>query len=180
MFKFKKVLPLVLLLVGLMVLPVLADKVATMGAPDSSGNYPIEVDHLRKITFPGGGVYAKYEASTTNDTLTVTDSGTTFVVLPATTTVVFTLPDADVGLTYTFVQSGQTTTGSTVKAILLNPKDTDYFLYVNSAAISGFAAGDSLRSGGLTGDSVTIVCTTDLYWDVVHNRGSWTDTGTLE
>ena len=181
MFKFKKVLPLVILLVGLIALPALAVKVATMGAPDSSGNYPIEVDHLRKITFPGGGVYAKYEAKITNDTLTVADSGTVFVVNPTTSPVIFTLPDADVGITYTFINSGQNIIAAgTGTAIILNPKITDYILYTNSAVTSGFAAGDSLRSGGLTGDSVTIVCTTNLYWDVYNVRGTWTDTGTLE
>lgn len=181
MFKFRKVLPLVILLICAMILPVSAKVISTVGNYNSSGNYDIEVDDSHYVTFHGG-VYAKYELATTNDTLVATESGKTVIVEgvgTTSTTTTFNLPDADVGLEFNFVVGGgmtPTSGGLDVPDLIINPQDTDFIYYVNSAAASTFAAGDSIKSTGNTGDSIKLICAKDLYWYVVDSRGSnWSD-----
>jgi len=184
MWKFKKVLPLVVLLVLVLVFPVLAAKVATLGNYNSGGRsdgtYDIEIDSdgfIRNY----GGLEAKYELVTTNDTITASESSTTFVVEGDGTSskVYLDLPDADVGTEFTFVIGGGVsvlTDGVTLPILNLNPVDTDYIYEVNSAAGTTYAAGDSVEnSNGYTCDSIKIICAEDLYWQVVYQIGTWAD-----
>lgn len=168
MFKTIRNIMLVAVLMMLVISPANAVLVATMGAPDSSGNYPIEVDSDNYITVYGGA-YAKYEHKTTSDTLTAAETGTTYVILaeqawPAT----ITLPDADVGLHYTFVSAS-------ADSIYLAPQSTDIFVVPLSGLDNTFTAGDIVYTQGYTGDSIEILCTKDLYWYVVDHVGTLAD-----
>jgi hypothetical protein len=149
-----------------------ADTVDMFGVPNSSGVAPMSVDTDRMITIaPSAGVINSYELATTNDTLTAVDCGKTFIVTEASQTT-FVLPDANVGCKLTFTS----TTGASTKKFILNPQDTDYFRgVVNSSAANTFAVGDSVISPGNTGDSITIFCGEDLYWDVVQKTGTFVD-----
>lgn len=151
-----------------------AQKVGSFGIPNSSGTAPLEVDSDRMISFAtDAGIKASYEAATTSDTLTAADSGKTFIITP-TTTVTFTLPDADVGLNYRFTAAVGHANGN--KKFILDPQSTDTFVgAVNGTTTSTFAAGDGLISPGATGDSITIFCATDTYWTVVDRTGTFVD-----
>lgn len=78
-----------------------------------------------------------------------------------------TLPDAQVGLVYTL------TMGSKCFSTLdtLNTDDTIRY------SISGtlLSAGDSMKSTGQAGDSVTVGCTVAHKWDILQMKGVWTD-----
>ena len=148
-----------------------ADIASTDGLPNDSGIYPIQVDSDRVVTFAAdAGIKYSYEAVTSSDTLTVGESGKTLIVDPVNSGVTFTLPDADVGMKFTFTASDGN------QNFVVNPQDTDFFRgVVNSAAGSTFSAGDSVISPGNSGDSITVFCGEDLYWDVVQKTGTWVD-----
>ena len=157
-----------------------ADIVGTSGTPNSSGVYTTQVDTDRVVTvasdatlYVAGATKMSYEAAITSDTLTALESGKTFIVNP-TTQMTFTLPDADVGLMYTFTASNGNAAGT--KKFILDPKSTDTLRgVVNSSSTSTFAVGDSVISPGVTGDSITIFCAEDTYWDVVARIGTFVD-----
>jgi hypothetical protein len=150
-----------------------ADTVSVMGVPNTDGVYPLMVDTDRMVKLNGGFVKT-YEAVTTSDTITAVESGKTFLVNPANAGVTFTLPDADVGLSYTFVQTVGDAAGN--KKFILNTKDTDTIRAgVNGTSTSTFAAGDSIITPGATGDSITIFCGADTYWTVVNRTGTFVD-----
>lgn len=161
-------------------MPVYAVVVATMGNPNSTGAYDLSMDSDRMLT-ANGGLYAKYEIITTNDTLTLIDSGGTSIIEGVGTTsfaTYITLPDADVGLEYNFIVGGGMTPmtgGSDVPHVIINPQDTDTIYFVNSSAANTFEAGDSILSLGATGDSIRFTCGKDLFWYADNVRGTWTD-----
>lgn len=151
-----------------------ASKVGTMGVPNSSGNAPLEVNSDRTLTIAtDAGIILPYELATTNDTITAAETGKTFLVNPS-SQATFTLPDADVGMSFTFTANGGH--GDGTKKFILDPQSTDTIRgVVNSGATSTFAAGDSVISPGVTGDSITIFSAEDTYWDVVDMRGTFAD-----
>lgn len=154
--------------------PSFAAVVACNGVPDSSGLCPLAVDDSGYTTF-NGGIYAKVEAATTNDTITAAESGKTFVVSPVSgSPVTFTLPTAVAGLSFQFIAgTGHATT--TLRYFELDPQSTDYLIVANSGATSTYAAGDKTKSGGITGDSIMIYCATAGTWIALDTRGTWTD-----
>lgn len=181
MFKILKALFVCLLFIMLLALPAhAAVKVATMGAPDSVGNHPIEVDSDGNVTF-FGGKYAKYEAKTTSDTLTAGESGKTYFISPVQAvmgaggaTPLYTLPDADVGLEYTFVAVDGSDQG--VKTFIIVPQSTDYIVGAVDPGLQSFVTvGDRVRSPGNTGDSLKVICGLDLYWYTENVRGTFVD-----
>lgn len=151
-----------------------ADKVGMMGAPNTSGVGPLEVDSDRVITIAtDAGIKASYELVTTSDTITASETGKTFIINPA-SQMTLTLPDADVGMSFKFTANNGNAGGT--KKFILDPQSTDTLRgVVNSAAASTFAAGDSVISPGVTGDSITLFCAQDTYWDVVDIRGTFSD-----
>lgn len=185
MFKLKR-MSFVMLVILFMAfaLPVHADMASCTGIPDSSGNCPIQTDEDRLITFPGGGKIAKYERVTTTDTLTNVESGTTYLMAPATgSPVTMNLPSAtagSIGMEFTFIADdiGATATG-TNKYFWINPSDLDFIVYMTTASDTlTMAAGDKLSSGGTTGDSIHLICGKALYWYATDVRGTWSDAGT--
>lgn len=116
-----------------------------------------------------------WETVTTNDTVTVLDSGRRYFANISTGELVFTLPTANDGLSYTFTSingNGESSQGK----IILNPQSTDTFVgCVNGTATTTFAAGDDLDSPEATGDSVTIVATSSNQWVCTDRIGTWAD-----
>ena len=173
MLKFNKTLLLVALLAFVLVaMPASAQvKVATMGAPLSSGLYPIVMDSDGFVTY-NGGIYSKYELATTSDTLTTIESGKIIVVKQdtdiTTDTVTFVLPSTAVGLRYTFISADDET-------IYLDPAIADVIRYGGTVPMD---AGDKLASPGATGDSVSLICAISGTWDVLEYSGNWSDAGT--
>ncbi len=171
---FKKAL-LILVMLMLVALPVHARQVASEGTANASGLYDISIDEDHYITF-NGGIYAKYELKTTNDTLTAIETGTHYTVEPVPgSPVTITLPDADVGLQYSFTQGSVTGDAGKAKWFELDPQSTDIIVHINSNATNTFVAGDKIRNQGYTADSLQIICTKDLYWQVISARGTWSD-----
>lgn len=81
----------------------------------------------------------------------------------------WTLPRATVGLTYTLsVGSKSTSTLDTIDT-------ADTFLY--SISGTGFAMGDSMKSTGQAGDSVTVTCTKAGQWTISQMHSAWTNNG---
>lgn len=148
---------------------------ATFGNKDSTNKYTLEEksDNVVYVR-PTGGIRYPYEKATTNDTITTQETGKTFVVDPNTLNdVTFVLPDAEVGMEFTFTAIDG---AGAAEQIVLNPEDADTFrALVNSSAANTLAAGDSIKSPGVTGDSVKIKCHEAGYWDIIDIRGTWTD-----
>lgn len=169
-----------LLLIVLMALcltsPCFAATVSCDGGVDSSGNCRILVESDGLVSFPGGGVKAKYEVKTTDDTLTAVESGTVYYINPTDgSPMTITLPDADVGLTYTFVAINGNNSGNSWYQ--LAPQSTDTLVAVanTKTAASTYVAGDKVRSNSATGDSITVTCGADTYWYIGSVRGTFTD-----
>jgi len=82
----------------------------------------------------------------------------------------YTLPRAAPGLTYTL------STGSKCTATLDTLDTSDTILY--SISGTGLDAGDSIKSTGQAGDSVTVTSTVANKWTVSQMKSVWTDNGT--
>lgn len=81
-----------------------------------------------------------------------------------------TLPRAKVGLTYTL------TAGSKCYVTLDTIDTSDIIRYSVSGTL--LDAGDSVKSTGQAGDSVTVVSTVAGKWDIKEMKGTWTDNST--
>lgn len=170
MFKSLKMLAFILAVLFIAMPQANAVVVTCNGIPDSSGNCPLSIDNSGMTTF-NGGVYTKYEAKTTNDTLTAAESGTTYIVTPSSAAII-TLPVAAAGLHYKFVTGNQ---GVATKTLTINPDDTDIIVFANSAVGLTMAAGDAVKNSGLTGDSLELIAVGTGYWYATEVRGTWTD-----
>ena len=105
------------------------------------------------------------EIISTNDTVTAAESGKVFLISNGGgyPTINMTLPAADEGLTYKFVQQG---TGTLVELV---PNGTDTFLY------STATASDSIVGPATAGASVIVHASSDSVWFVDAN-GTFTVT----
>jgi len=123
-----------------------------------------------------GYVYYKEltEVATTSDTVTVGETGKTFLPNISSGTITFTLPTAVAGLKYKFTSiNGHATAGQ--GTVILSPQSTDTFVgCVSSTTTTTFAAGDDLDSPQATGDSVTIVGGSTA-WYCTDREGTWVD-----
>lgn len=124
-----------------------------------------------------GEIYQKelWETATTDDTVTVAESGKHFFPNISSGTIAFTLPTAARGLTYKFTSiNGNGVSGQ--GTVILNPQSTDTFVAcVNSSTTSTFTAGDDLDSPQATGDSVRITGTSSSQWVCSDRIGTWVD-----
>ncbi len=82
----------------------------------------------------------------------------------------YTLPRAVVGLIYTF----NVGTKSTITVDTLDNSD----IILNSISGTGMLQGDSFKSTGQAGDTVTLVATAANQWTVTSERGAWTNNST--
>ena len=122
------------------------------------------------------------EVASTSDTVTATESGKLFLTTHRTGWVEFTLPDAAAGLTYTFTAgtgssgAASTTTGRTY----IDPAAADVIVGCLNAAneAANMIIGDSIYNNSMTGDSVTLVATSDTGWACTAKVGTWSDGGT--
>ena len=103
------------------------------------------------------------ETISTNDTVTAAESGKVFFISNGGGygAITMTLPAADEGLNYTFIQQG---TGTLVN---LAPNSTDYFLY------STANASDHIQGPATAGASVRIFASDDTVW-FVETNGTFT------
>lgn len=174
MFRLFKVNLLVLLALMLIAFPAQATVIATMGDPDTSGNYEIEVDSDEYITIYGG-LKTKYEAAVTNDTIVATETGRTYSIELAATagtdTVTMVLPTAAAGLEFSFLVSDDIT-------VYIDPAVADT-IYLPGCTVC-MDAGDKLASPGATGDSITLISPAALKWVVKSMYGTWTDGGSAD
>lgn len=129
-----------------------------------SGVYAAEGDEISTTSFRVDGNGEMWyqvlnEAPTTNDTVTAAESGKVFLVNDggAYPEILFNLPAADEGLTYTFVQQGTTT------RFVLNPNGTDQLLY------STASAGNRIKAPATAGSTATIYASDDTVWFVTTN-----------
>ena len=140
--------------------------------------YNVADDQIR-LTSTGVWINARTdtEVATTSDTVTVAESGKTFLVNIGTGSATFTLPTAATGLTYQFTSiNGNATSGQ--GRVYLDPTTADTFVgCVSSTSTSTFAGGDSLYSAETTGDSVTIVGASTK-WYCTDRLGTWVDGNT--
>lgn len=176
MFKLKRAI-LAIAFLSLLIVPAHATRtVSAIGAPDSGGLYPIIVDDDDMITI-NGGLYEKYETSITNDTLTTAESGTTyFVTVPSTKQITYTLPTVTAGVRYRFVATTGDSNITASQYFQLDPASPDFFVGgVNSSAGNTFVAGDRIRSGHVTGDSIEVTGDDHSHWVVTEMRGTFTD-----
>ena len=141
----------------------------TLGRQDTTtGNYAIEVTtdgSTQSVNFNADtAIKSPYQAGTTNDTLTAADSGKTIITKSGTVSgVIFYLPDATVGVNFTFV-------AGTTHSIYLNPDASDTINYAS------LAVNDQLyNSSGAKGDSVTLFCGVADQWEVIVHSGTWVD-----
>lgn len=82
----------------------------------------------------------------------------------------FTLPRAAVGLNYTLTVNSKSTS-------TLDTLDTaDTFMY--SISGTGFQMGDSMKSTGQAGDSVSVACVKAGQWTITQMHSIWTNNST--
>ena len=177
MFKQIKTLLLVAVFIMFIASSSFAAQQFCEGNVNSNGLCDISIDEDGLITYTGGQM-AKYELATTSDTLTAIESGKTFVMESAVgSPSTMTLPDADVGLEFTFTQGSVAGSAARENSFFyIDPQDTDFIIFVNSEATSTMAAGDKIyNSNGYTADSIRLICAQDLYWYATDVRGTWTD-----
>lgn len=162
MKRFNKYLLTVIFLFGIVSISNAQTVRSTFGNP-VSGIHNIEEKTDGILYFrPTGGVKFAYENKTTNDTLTVAESGRTFTYSGAAESE-FELPAAVVGLSYRFVIN------TTSSKIVLDPNGTD------TIKLLTLSAGDSLISPGAVGDSIELFCSIANEWSVPNINGTWVD-----
>lgn len=122
-------------------------------------------------------IYEQYTAANTNNSLGADETGKYLTDMGGASgpTAVGSgskhiLPRAAVGLTYTISVGSK----STVTVDTLDTSDT--ILY--SISGTGLDAGDSIKSTGQAGDSVTLTSTAANTWSVTQMKGTWTDNST--
>jgi len=168
----KKFLYLVIVALLVIAVPcIAADKVTSLGVPNSSGTGVLEIDTDRIITISSDATFStvgakslsSYERATANDTLTAAESGKTISIYCPAGGCEFELPTAVAGMEFTFSSELQ-------KTFVLDPADTDTFSY------GGAAVGDSLTADGNTYNSITILSARANYWTVKTLVGTFNDT----
>lgn len=129
------------------------------------------------VTFTGAttGVRASTEAITAEtESIGAADSGKVYVQTRSSTTVTFSLPAAQAGLTYTFV------CGHASSEILINPATGDAIVGKTHGAENGTgiapAAGTGIKNTAATnvvGDFCTLVALDDTTWYMTAVAGVW-------
>jgi len=120
-----------------------------------------------KATSVGNLTYYKnnVESFATGDTLLATESGKVCITTLYDTDgyVNFTLPNASIGLTYTFIAGNQSYVG-------IDPASADKIMFLT------LSNGDTLLSSGEIGDSVTLTAFGANRWVIQSmSPGNWTD-----
>lgn len=164
--------------------------VATFGDANSSGEYRVK-SIIDSATGNGTVVYAidtgiqypyeHYTTANTNNSLNDYESGKTITDTGGSSDAAMIceageggskhiLPRAEPGLEFTL------TTGAKCSVTLDAFDTSDQILFSISGTV--LDAGDSLKSTGQAGDSVTVFSTVANKWSIKQMKGSWTDNGT--
>ena len=132
------------------------------------------------IPSPSAGeqvIYENYTTANTNNTLTAGESGKRITDTGGASgpTVIgygskHILPRAAVGLVYTFSTGGRTV----ITVDTLDTSDT----ILHSISGTGLDAGDSIKSSGQAGESVTVYSPAANKWAIQGMNGSWSDNST--
>jgi hypothetical protein len=157
-----------------------ASLTATFGDKNSSNEYRVQADTDGIVTYASDtAIKYPYKSYTTYSTagkqLVSTDSGKVVIDFGQATTTgkrgfgnKFILPPSSVGLEYTIVAGAYEyltvdtySTADTILGLAAVPLD----------------AGDSLKSPGMTGDSITVICPYAGYWIIESMFGTFTDNG---
>ena len=162
---------LIVLLLGLIFLALpraeasVSNMTAQLGVYNSTdGTYGLEVDNNNQFHFSqtGSGIWYPGVDATTNVTLTANQSGQTIVQNNTTyNNVQFTLPTAQVGMTFTFIVD-------VAKTIKVLPQSTDTINY------SSLTAGQSItNTSAAKGDHLQLICVSATNWSIVDQGGTW-------
>lgn len=181
----KKIFTLTAALLLLLVSPVFAELEVQEDGTVVGGSFATQVDFQGSID-ASGATSTKVvrtpplpESVTTDDTLTATETGKTFILSRSNASggAVLTLPTAVAGLEYHFIDGAGYTNGKAAGDgyLWINPEAAD----VINADVSGAAlgVGISLRSPGNTGDSLALICGVANTWDVLQRTGTWVNGG---
>jgi len=189
--KVRKILSLAFIGILMLSSMVYAQSVtATFGDQNSSNEYRIKADTDGVVTFASDtGIKYPYEyynpaSPPTTNTLTAAETGKFImdvggITLPATTTGLgfgskHVLPRAEVGLAFTLAAGSQCSV--TLDVAGPNGDPSDVIMY--SVSSTGLDIGDSIKSTGQAGDSVTVMCPVANKWMIVDMQGTWTDNST--
>lgn len=164
----------------------MAERTATFGDYNSSGEPRMKADYdgtYGYITFASDtGIkypYERYTTANTNNTLNSAESGKTIVDTGGSSSLnqaagegcsKHILPTAAPGLVFTF------TAGSKCFMTVDTVDTNDLIEY--SVSGTNLDAGDSIKSTGQAGDSVTVFSTVANRWSVSQMKGTWTDNST--
>ena len=182
----KQILGLLLALVVLWSAPAFAitETTATFGDQNSSGDYRMKAEfdgtsgyvtfaRDTGILFP----YESYTTASTNNTLLAAESGKTITDFGGASGPTASgacskhiLPRAAPGLQFSFA------TGSKCTMTVDTVDTSDTILY--SISGTGLDAGDSIKSTGQAGDSVTVFSTEANKWQIKAMKATWTDNST--
>lgn len=156
---------------------------ATMGDYNSSNVYRFTCDSDGICAFASDtGIrwpYRNYTSANTADTLTAAQTGTTTNDTGASTDgscntagwggSKHTLPTAVAGMSYSFSAGSKC-------YITVDVQSADVIDYSISGTL--LDAGDSIKSTGQSGDTVTLFSPVAGHWSIKSMKGTWTDNGT--
>lgn len=140
---------------------------ATFGDQNSSKAYRLQADTTGTVTYASDtSVLFPYSVATTNQTLTVANSGSIIVFNNSASTAangtMFTLPTAAVGMQFTIISD-------IAKFMYIKPASTDTINF------STATAGQRLQNitTAAAGDSISLFCASAGNWSVVDKTGTW-------
>lgn len=163
---------LALLIVALLIAtPAFAvSRTATFGDQNSSGTYRLTAENDGQLTF-ASDTSIKYPYSThstvSTNTLDDLDTGKFIVDTGGAKHV---LPTPEAGMVLTFSAGAQV-----YMTVDTATTDTTILYSVTGTSLDG---GDSIKSTGQAGDSVTLCAPNTTTWAICGMKGTWTDNGT--
>lgn len=171
---FHKIKIVLLALVVAVLLPMAAQAqtyytttTGTLGDKNSSGDYRVTLTNDGVVHYASDtGITMPYLTPTSTDqTLTAAQTGTTFVFNNGSGTAVsgatYTLPAAVAGLQYTFI-------GDVAKIFRLKPASGEIINYSTDVANSKVK-----NTSAAIGDSITVICVTAGQWSIKNRFGTW-------
>jgi hypothetical protein len=174
------------LLIALMLLTTVsyaASVTATFGDANSNAQYRVKSDTDGTITFASDTSisypYSDVTSATVAQALAATDSGKIIIDEGngSLSGHKFTLPRAAPGLEFTIVVGAQNISPSGLIYTTVDTVDTSDKIDFSISSVA-LSLGDSIKSTGQTGDSVTLCSAKANHWGVCSMKGSWTDNDT--
>jgi hypothetical protein len=142
----------------------IANMTAQLGVYSTTdGTYGLEVDKNNTFHFSltSAGIYYPTSDGTTNQTLTVNQSGQVTAFMGQNNHTQFTLPTAVPGMDYDFVSG-------VAKTYSIEVQSTDLINYSSETTGTGIS-----NSSGAQGDEIELFCTTANQWNIRNKLGTW-------